>query len=144
MKRKRILMALLVALLAFVAVVAVASGHKVEIQRYATNNRESVLRCGGPASFRAKAVFWWTKDGKRVGTAIRFACRDNKYSTRKVLEYPRGANDFKVTIRMWDVKSGKSSTCWGRQEFTAGQVPHRYGQYCYLHGDGGGMFQFEP
>jgi len=132
MKNKKILMAFLVALLVFVAVGSVASGHRVEsIQQNAPNDRRIELLCNGAATFRARATFWWTKDGKRVGDPIRLACRKHTFRTKTAV-YPRGANDFKVRIRFWD--SETSSTCMGRQTFPARQVPPAYSQKCFLPG----------
>lgn len=131
MKSKKTLMALLVALLAFVAVVSVASGNKVEIRDIGWNNRWMSLICTGPADFRSTVTFWWTKDGKRVGDPVRCSCKGSK-DCLKLATYVKGANDLEVRIKLWDPET--LSICRGKQTFPAYKVPKAYEQHCYLPG----------
>lgn len=131
MKSKRTLLALLVALLAFVAVMSVASGQKVEMQKTGTNDRIGTLQCRGGPSTRAEAVFHWTKKGEKVGDSISFRCRIRRAQSKRLV-YPRGADDFSVTMMVRDKKTGSRTWCDGIVEYPRGKVPPRFGEYCYL------------
>lgn len=131
MKSKRTLMALLVALLAFVAVMSVASGQKVEIQNTGRNVRIGTLKCGPSRKTRARASFQWTKQGKVVGINVNFKCKGGK-SQRLRLVPPEGADDFHVSILVWKKGTAKQHYCKGVQSFSAGQVPVFFREDCFL------------
>ena len=131
MKSKRMVMALLVALLAFVAVMSVASGQKVEIQNTGTNVRIATLKCGPSRKTRADASFYWTKMGKRVGINVIFKCKGRKSQSKRLVP-PEGADDFHVSILVWKKGTAKQNYCKGVQSFSPGRVPPAFREACYL------------